>query len=54
MEIGWERSIYYTNETYGSVEVCGIVYNMLLSRSETVRVETSDGTAGESTVHVHT
>ena len=46
VEIGFERTVYTVTETEGSVEVCGIIYSSVLSRTVTVRVESSDGTAG--------
>ena len=46
MELGFERTVYIVTEIEGSVEVCGMIYSSVLSRNVTVRVESSDGTAG--------
>ena len=45
VNIGWERTVYTVTEST-SVEVCGIIYSTILSRTVTVVVQSQDGTAG--------
>ena len=44
VDIGWERTVYTVTEST-SVEVCGIIYSTILSRTVTVVVQSQDGTA---------